>query len=207
MSKISAQISQNYRYFFYAMLSLSFFTGSGFWLLKTFAMQEGDFGPESHFLQYPFLQLHGLAAFVMLMSLGAIISAHVPKNWRYQRGKKTGITILSAVAFSMITAYSLYYLVSEDWHTLLANSHAIMGLMLPVILFIHITFARKSKAKNYQLKAQRKQEKRTRYRQKKAAKKQLEVTTPLTTSTQPPELSTQTLTQLNSKTRKEPLES
>lgn len=173
MSKISAQISQNYRYFFYAMLSLSFITGSGFWLLKTFAMQEGDFGPESHFLQYPFLQLHGLAAFVMLMSLGAIFASHVPKNWRYQRGKKTGIAILSAVSFSMITAYSLYYLVSEDWHTMLANSHAIIGLMLPTILFIHIKLARQSKAKNYQLKTQRKQEKRNQYKQKKAAKKQL----------------------------------
>jgi MFS family permease len=186
MSKISAQISQNYRYFFYAMLSLSFITGSGFWLLKTFAIQEGDFGPESHFLQYPFLQFHGLSAFVMLMSLGAIFASHVPKNWRYQRGKITGITILSAVSFSILTAYSLYYLVSEDWHTLLANSHAIMGLILPVILFIHIVLARKSKTKNHQLKAQRKQDKRNRYRQKKEAKKQLEVTPSLVTSIQTP---------------------
>jgi len=129
------------------MLSLSFVTGSSFWLLKTFAMQAGDFGPESHFLQYPALQLHGFAAFLMMMCLGAIFGSHIPKNWHYKRGKNSGIAILSVVTFSVISAYSLYYLVSEDFHTLLANSHAIVGITLPVILFIHITLARKAKGR------------------------------------------------------------
>jgi hypothetical protein len=46
--------------------------------------------------------------------------------------------IISAVSFLMITAYSLYYLVSEDWHPLLVNSDAIMGLLLPLTLFVPI---------------------------------------------------------------------
>ena len=77
MSNISRKIAKKYRYLFYGFLSLSVFSGSGFWLLRNFAMVEGDFGPESHFLQYPFLQLHGFAAFMMLMALR-------PKRFRYK---------------------------------------------------------------------------------------------------------------------------
>ena len=147
MSNISAKIKKPYRYFFYTVLLLSLVTGTTFWLLQHYGMQEGDFGPESHFLQYPTLQLHGFSAFLMLMSLGAIFASHIPKNWHYNRGKKSGSTISSFIIFSVLSAYSLYYLVGEDWHTFLVNSHAIIGLLLPLILFFHIKFARKSKAK------------------------------------------------------------
>ena len=149
MSKISAKIAKKYRYFFYLMLSFSAISGSGFWLLKTFAMIEGDFGPESHFLQYPMLQFHGFSAFMMLLCLGAIFGSHIPKNWHHQRGIKSGLTILAFVVFSVLSAYSLYYLVSQDWHVLLANSHAIVGVSLPLILFIHIKFSRKAKKKKH----------------------------------------------------------
>lgn len=146
MSNISAKISQSYRYFFYGILSVSLITGSGFWLLQHYAMQEGDFGLESHFLQYPTLQVHGFSAFLMLMCLGAIFASHIPKNWHYGRGKKSGASIAALTGFSVLSAYSLYYLVGEDWHTWLANTHAIVGLLLPAVLFFHIKFARKSKA-------------------------------------------------------------
>lgn len=146
MSNISAKIKKKYRYFFYSVLLLSFVTGSSFWLLQNYATQEGDFGPESHFLQYPALQLHGFCAFLMLMSLGAIFASHIPKNWHHGRAKKSGSFICAFVGFSMLSAYSLYYLVGEDWHTILANSHAIVGLSLPLVLILHIKLGRKSKA-------------------------------------------------------------
>ena len=145
MSKISMTISQHYRYFFYSVLSVSFITGIGFWLIRRFAMVEGDFGPESHFLQYPLLQIHGLSAFIMLMSLGAVFASHIPKTWSSKRARKSGISILSMTIFSLLTAYSLYYLVSEDWHELLGNAHAIFGILLPLILFIHIKLARQAR--------------------------------------------------------------
>tara|TARA_R110000737_G_scaffold8048_6_gene23528 strand:+ start:11334 stop:11843 length:510 start_codon:yes stop_codon:yes gene_type:complete len=142
MSNISRKIAKKYRYIFYYTLALSAFSGSIFWLLRKFAMVEGDFGPESHALQYPVLQLHGFAAFMMLMALGAIFTAHIPKTWYKERAKKTGSTLLGFVIFSLLSAYSLYYLVSEDWHVLLGNSHAIIGLCLPVLLIFHIKTAR-----------------------------------------------------------------
>lgn len=148
MSAISTKISKKYRYFFYVVVALSCASGSGFWLIREFGMVEGDFGPESHFLQFPLLQTHGFFAFVMLMSVGAVFGSHVTKTWSAGRAKKLGITLLVHVTFMLLSAYSLYYLVSEDWHVLLGNSHAVFGLLLPLMLFIHVKLARKSRKKS-----------------------------------------------------------
>jgi len=147
MANISTKISRAYRYFFYSLLSVSLLSGSGFWLLRRFAMIEGDFGPETHPLQYPVLQLHGLSAFLMLMTLGAVFASHIPKTWSTGRAKKSGIAITTAVSFSMLSAYTLYYLVTEDWHELVGNIHAIVGLLLAIILVVHVKLARQSRTK------------------------------------------------------------
>lgn len=148
MSNISLKITKTYRYFFYSTMLVSLVTGCGFWLLRQYGFTEGDFGPESHFMQYPLLQLHGLAAFIMLMSLGAIFGSHIPKTWSSKRSRTSGISILSSVTLSILSAYSLYYLVGEDWHEILGNGHAIIGIASPILLYIHIHFARKGNPYN-----------------------------------------------------------
>jgi len=153
MSNISLTINKRYRYFFYCVLGLSLVTGIAFWLLRRFGMVEGDFGPESHFLQYPMLQIHGFSAFVMLMSLGAIFASHIPKTWSSGRARKSGLFILIATSFSIISAYILYYLVSEGWHEWLGNIHAVVGVLLPAILIVHIQKARLSRRKKKHKKA------------------------------------------------------
>ncbi|WP_441002859.1 hypothetical protein [Pseudocolwellia agarivorans] len=147
MSNISLTISKRYRYFFYCVLGLSLVTGVAFWVFRRFFMVEGDFGPESHFLQYPMLQIHGFSAFVMMMSLGAIFASHIPKTWSSKRARKSGLFILIATSLSIVSAYILYYLVSEDWHEWLGNGHAIVGILLPAILLLHIKKARISRYK------------------------------------------------------------
>ena len=147
MARINQKISKGYRRFFYLTLMLAWLSGVGFWVIRRFGMVEGDFGPEAHFLQFLLLQIHGFAAFTMLLCLGAIFSAHVPSGWSGKHAKKSGIVVISWVTLSIFSAYSLYYLVSEEWHEILANGHAILGVLLPLILFVHITIARKSKNK------------------------------------------------------------
>lgn len=147
MAKINLKIPQGYRRFFYLTLGLSWLSGVSFWLLRRYGFVEGDFGPEAHFLQFPLLQIHGFAAFTMLLCLGAIFSAHVPSTWPGKRAKKSGVILVSTVTLSILSAYSLYYLVSEEWHDILADGHAILGLLLPLVLIIHIKIARKSRNK------------------------------------------------------------
>ena len=194
MSKISLTISQGYRYFFYAVLSLSLLTGSSFWLIRRFGMVEGDFGPESHFLQYPLLQVHGFAAFLMMMSLGAIFASHIPKTWASKRSRQSGITLLVWVVISILTAYSLYYLVSEDWHEWLGNGHALFGVSLPVVLMLHIWFARKPRRIKQQRYIDRKNAKR-----EKREKRRLDTTEPALKQYSPTELHTPVITATNTK--------
>lgn len=144
MPNISLKITKTYRYFFYTTMFISLISGTAFWLLRHYGFTEGDFGPESHFMQYPMLQLHGFAAFTMLMSLGAIFGSHIPKTWSSKRSRTSGISILTSVSLSVLSAYSLYYLVGEDWHEVLGNGHAVVGLFSPVLLYVHIHFARKN---------------------------------------------------------------
>ena len=86
-----------------------------------------------------------LQRFLMLLCLGALFTAHVPATWSMAKAKKTGLTFLIFVSVSVLSAYCLYYLVSEDWKIWLANGHALVGVFLPLLLFVHIKIARRRK--------------------------------------------------------------
>jgi hypothetical protein len=145
MARITLKIPSAYRYFFYASLGLCWSSGLGFWFVRRFAMVEGDFGPEPNMFQYPLLQAHGLAAFIMLLCLGAIFSAHVPTAWASRRERLWGMGLLVQVLVSVLSAYTLYYLVTEDWHEWLGNGHAFVGLLLPAMLWLHIYTGRRKR--------------------------------------------------------------
>lgn len=145
MAKISKTIPQGYRYFFYVVVSCCFFSGTSFWLIREFFQIEGEFGIEPHSWQYPLLQLHGLMAFLMLMAIGAVITGHVTTTWYGQRAKKSGIALLTGISFSVISAYILYYWVSEETQEWLALLHLVFGCLLPILLILHITIARRTR--------------------------------------------------------------
>lgn len=148
MALITLKIPTLYRYIFYVTLGLCWCSGFGFWLIRRFGMVEGDFGLEAHYLQYPLLQIHGLAAFMMLLCLGAIFSAHIPMAWRSGRERRWGLLLLVQVLLSVLSAYTLYYLVSEDCHELLGNSHALVGVLLPLLLSLHIYWGRRQRRRS-----------------------------------------------------------
>jgi len=145
MARISTKIPKGYRYFFYLLVALCFTSGASFWLIREFFQIDGDFGLSPHFLQYPLLQIHGFMAFVMLMSVGAIFSAHIPSTWGTKRARKSGIMITCFISMSVITAYALYYLITEDSQFWLTYLHLVLGVCLPSLLIIHVKKARKSR--------------------------------------------------------------
>lgn len=148
MSRITLKIPAGYRYFFYASIGLCWFSGFGFWLIRRFGELEGEFGPEPHFFQYPLLQTHGLAAFIMLLCLGAIGSAHIPLGWRAGLARRMGLSLSVHVLVSVLSAYALYYLASEELHDWLGNGHALMGFLLPLMLILHVAKARRQRKAN-----------------------------------------------------------
>lgn len=114
MQRINLKITRGYRWFLYGTLTLSVMSGGGFWLIRRFGQVEGEFGLESSPWQYPLLQAHGLAAFLMLMAFGAVAAAHIPPAWFSRRNRWLGCVLATAVSLSALSAYVLYYWVGDD---------------------------------------------------------------------------------------------
>ena len=113
-------------------------TGVLFFILNTWVMVEGDFGPEKHPWQYPTLKLHGASAFVMMLFFGALLNRHIPANWRLATGRRSGQLLTAAVTLQILTAWLLYYLADEQIRQWIAYGHLGVGLLLPCLLMVHI---------------------------------------------------------------------
>lgn len=129
---------------FYLVLATSWITGITFFVLSRWMQVEGDFGLEQHPWQSPLLKIHGAAAFLMLMAIGALLINHVPATWRTHRSRGFGLTLVVGVSLMIVTAWSLYYAADEQWRPILGNVHAAIGVTLPLILGIHIWRGRRS---------------------------------------------------------------
>ena len=138
---IKAKFSNFYRRTLYALFTVSWVTGTAFFSLSRWFMVEGDFGPEKHPWQFPVLMAHGASAFLVMFFFGFIMASHVPITWKLKQIRTIGIILVSCVVFQMISAYLLYYLANEEIRDVVANLHALIGFLLPVVLTIHIIHA------------------------------------------------------------------
>jgi len=84
------------------------------------------------------MKVHGGAAMLVLLLLGALLASHVPAGWKDARKKKTGIGILAASAWLMISGHLLYYAGDEALRQAASYSHLGIGLALPLLLGFHV---------------------------------------------------------------------
>ena len=84
------------------------------------------------------LMLHGGAAMLMLLLLGAIIPMHVAVAWRRGKNRVTGSMMLVSNAVLVATAFALYYSGSETWRHQASIFHIGFGLGLPVLWAVHV---------------------------------------------------------------------
>ena len=86
-----------------------------FWLLVHYVFGAGnqEIGLP-HWSESWLMRLHGLAAFVALIAVGAFLPLHVPRGWRARSQRGLEITMLACLALTVITAYCLYYF-APDW--------------------------------------------------------------------------------------------
>lgn len=145
MATISVKLPPVFRRSLYTITALSWCSGLAFFIMLNWVTVEGDFGPEKHPLQFPILQLHGACAFLMIMSFGAMLAAHVPASWRTQRSRNIGIALASLIGLQMISAYGLYYLSNEDIRQWVSWFHLSLGISLPLMLGSHVVMGLRSR--------------------------------------------------------------
>ena len=135
---IAGRIPNLYRKTLYLAFGVSWVTGVAFYVFSRFLEVEGDFGPEKHPWQFPILQVHGLASFIMLMAFGAIVANHIPITWRTKKLRLSGLILISLVVLQMLSAYLLYYASNLDFRDMLSEFHAFNGFALPMALGYHV---------------------------------------------------------------------
>ncbi|MGH6848641.1 MAG: hypothetical protein ACREC0_14770 [Methylocella sp.] len=89
------------------------------------------------------LMVHGGAAMLTLMLLGALFPIHIGRAWRARKNRATGIVMLACNAVLIATAFGLYYLGAEAVRPWTSGLHIVFGLSFPLLFLAHVKTGRK----------------------------------------------------------------
>lgn len=104
------------------------------WPLMSRASMEGLPSPWEPWL----MKLHGAAMMTMLFLIGRLSATHVMRGWRLPTTRKRGgVGLLLGMGLLVLTGYSLYYLVPDDWRDADGWLHAGIGAAWVATLLVH----------------------------------------------------------------------
>jgi len=84
------------------------------------------------------MRLHGAAAMVFLMVFGTLLMQHVPAGWRQGEQRLSGVSLIATYSVLIVTGWMLYYLAGDQVRYWTGKTHAILGLVLPLLIYIHV---------------------------------------------------------------------
>ena len=141
MKRSKLRLSLFTEFFVYLVFGILLVTGIA-WMVFQARLDEGNH------VSSLMLKLHGGAAMVSLILLGALIN-HVRKGWKSRKNRTSGLTLILAILFLVVTGYGLYYAGDEQLRTLISQWHSWVGLGIVLLLPAHVligrAFRRKSK--------------------------------------------------------------
>jgi hypothetical protein len=89
------------------------------------------------------LKIHGAAAMIFMIILGTLLIDHVRLGYQQKRQRPSGLMLLTLSGLLIVSAWGLYYLGNEEWRHWTSITHCVLGLISPIIIFIHVAFARR----------------------------------------------------------------
>jgi hypothetical protein len=135
------RLSPHFRYAIYGAFAALFLSGV-FWLLAD-GLKDSPEGEIWQAISANLLMVHGGAAMLTLMLLGALVPVHGLRAWRAKKNRMTGAAMASLNGVLIVTAFGLYYLGSENVRPWLSTIHLAAGFALPLQLIAHIYFGRR----------------------------------------------------------------
>jgi hypothetical protein len=133
------RLDRRFRQALYGMTALLFVTGA-VWLVAS-PLKEAAPDPWAA-VTVDLLMVHGGAAMLMLVLLGALLPFHARVGWRRRRNRVTGALMLTGNGLLVVTAFGLYYLGAETLRHWVSVLHIVIGIGLPVLLAIHVLVGR-----------------------------------------------------------------
>jgi hypothetical protein len=134
MKRSKLRLSLFSEFFVYLIFGILWVTGVA-WMVFQARLDEGN---QALSLM---LKLHGGAAMVSLILLGALIN-HMRKGWKSRKNRTSGLTLVLAILFLVVTGYGLYYAGDEQLRSLISQWHAWIGLGIVLLLPAHVLIGR-----------------------------------------------------------------
>jgi hypothetical protein len=136
------RLKATFRYWTYAVFSVLFLTGA-VWLVADWQKDADDIWQQ---VAANLLMIHGGAAMLALMALGALIPLHLVRAWRARKNLASGLIVATVNAVLIVTAFGLYYLGSETVRPWMSWIHIAAGFSLALMLPFHILLGRRARA-------------------------------------------------------------
>ncbi len=130
-----------FRFAIYAVFAILFLTGAG-WLVADWQKNISSEEIWQQGIAY-LLMVHGGAAMVTLLLLGALIPVHVMRAWRSRKNRVSGSAMATLNAILIVTAFGLYYLGSETLRPWMSWIHIAAGVSVALGLPVHIYLGRR----------------------------------------------------------------
>lgn len=118
----------------YTTVTVLFVTGVAWWLLD-----------ERAAARTYLLALHGLAAMLSLLALGAMAVLHVRESWGRRRNRWSGSLVVAALVLLVATAFALYYVSQDTLRDFASLVHLVAGAALPILLIAHLVLGKRSR--------------------------------------------------------------
>jgi hypothetical protein len=136
------RLKPSFRFAIYAAFAVLFLTGAG-WLVADW-QKEFSSGEVWQQIAATLLMVHGGAAMVTLLLLGALIPIHVRRGWRAAKNRVSGSVMTTFNAVLIATAFGLYYLGSETLRPWISWIHIAAGILLALWFPLHIFWGRRA---------------------------------------------------------------
>ena len=136
------RLKSTFRYWTYTVFSVLLLTGVA-WLVADWQKDADEAWQQA---AANLLMIHGGAAMLALMALGALIPMHLLRAWRVRKNLASGITVATVNAVLIVTAFGLYYLGSDSVRPWMSRIHIGAGVFLALMLPLHILLGRRAPA-------------------------------------------------------------
>jgi hypothetical protein len=140
----ASQLDPRFRRALYAAFAALFITGVA-WLIAD-ARKDSANGEAWQAASAYLLMIHGGAAMVLLLLLGALFPVHIRRTWASRRNRFAGTVMVTINALLIVTAFGLYYAGSETLRPWISDAHIAAGLLLPVLILVHVVLGRRSRS-------------------------------------------------------------
>ena len=137
------RLEPRFRAVLYIVVAVLFGTGAAWFAIDRLK----EVGPAAETWQDAsawLLMLHGGAAMLFLLLLGALVALHVRIGWRLGNNRASGTVMLTVNAVLVVTAFGLYYAGSETLRPWISDIHIAIGLGFPLLLGLHAFLGRRS---------------------------------------------------------------